>query len=35
MKSIEYNSIFSELIQDFIDYKRATPDTNTNPKHRV
>lgn len=23
MKSIEYNSIFSELIQDFIDYKRA------------
>ena len=23
MKSIKYNSIFSELIQDFIDYKRA------------
>lgn len=23
MKNIEYNSIFSELIQDFIDYKRA------------
>ncbi len=23
MKNVEYNSIFSELIQDFIDYKRA------------
>ena len=23
MKNVKYNSIFSELIQDFIDYKRV------------